>query len=443
MKILRLADIPPRDLRRMLTRSQHWISDPQTRDSVRALLDDVRARGDEAVLDATARLDRVRLSAEELAVSKQEIRSAGLRVDGAVQAAVGMAIERSRRFSEWLRPPGMITEEIETGITVGVRYTPIASVGAYIPSGKGQFPSTVATVLTPAVVAGVSEIAVVTPPAPDGTVDPAVLVAADLLGIERVFRANGPAGIAALSVGTETFPRVEALVGPGNPYVLAMQLAVQVLGTRALGLMGPTESVVLADAQAPANLVALDLMNEAEHGSDSASLLVTPSRALAEEVVARLGGLLERLPEPRRTYARDALSDLGGIVVADDWEEALAFVDAYAPEHVMIHARDAWDAARRIRNAGEILIGPHTPFAAANYAIGVPAALPTGGAARRDSGITVLSFLKTTSVACLDPRGLERVRPIVQALGSYEGFPAHVMAVTDRSGGPSDERVGR
>jgi histidinol dehydrogenase len=426
----------------MLARSRDRIFDPQTQDAVRPLLEDVRARGDEAVLEATARFDGVRLSVDELAVSPQEIRSARRRVDDAVQAAIGAAIERSRRFSEWLRPPSMITAEIETGITVGVRYTPIPSVGAYIPSGKGRFPSTVATMLTPAVVAGVAEIAVVTPPAPDGSVDPAVLVAAELLGIERVFRANGPAGIAALGVGTATFPRVEAVVGPGNPYVVAMQLAVQSLGVRALGLMGPTESVVVADAGATADLVALDLLNEAEHGSDSASLLVTPSRALAEEVLAGVGGLVDRLPEPRRTYARDALSHLGGIVVADDWEEALAFVDAYAPEHVLIHARDAWDAARRIRNAGEILIGPHTPFAAANYAIGVPAALPTGGAARRDSGVTVLSFLKTTSVACLDPRGLEKVKPVVQALGSYEGFPAHVMAVTDRPGGPSDERVG-
>ncbi|MDR5683395.1 MAG: histidinol dehydrogenase [Armatimonadota bacterium] len=437
MRVVRLRDVPPGDLRRLLARSRDRIFDPQTQDAVRRLLDDVRARGDQAVVDATARFDGVRLRPDELAVSRQQIRSAHRRVDDAVRAALEAAIERSRRFSEWLRPPETVVEEIEPGITVGVRHTSIASVGAYVPSGKGRFPSTVATMLTPAVVAGVPDIALVVPPGPDGSVDPAVLLAADLLGIERVFCANGPAGIAALSVGTATFPRVEAVVGPGSPHVVAMQLTISSLGVRALGLMGPTESVVLADGRAPVDLVALDLVNEAEHGSDSACWLVTPSAALAEEAVARVRDLLDRIPEPRRTYARDALSDLGGALVVDSWEEAVSFVDAYAPEHLLIHAAEAWETAWRIRHAGEILIGPHTPFSAANYAIGIPAALPTGGAARREGGITVLSFLKTTSVGHLDPRGLEKVRGVVQALGAYEGFPAHVMAVTGRPVGPS------
>ncbi len=435
VRILRLRHTPAGELRRILARAQVQALDSRTQEAVRALLEDVERRGDAAVVEATARFDGVRLEADRLRVAPEEFREARERVQEGVRAALAAAVDRARRFSEWLRPAARCAEELEPGITVGVQFTPLASVGVYVPSGKGKFPSTLVTLVTPAVVAGVPEIAVVVPPQPDGSADPAVLVAAEFLGVERVYRCNGPAGIAALAVGTESFPRVEALVGPGNPYVVAMQMLVQTRGVRVLGTFGPTESVVLADGDADPQRVALDLLNEAEHGSDSAALLVTPSEELAHAVRARVMDLLERLPEPRRGYARDALTDLGGIVVVEDWEEAVAFVNLYAPEHVMVHAKDPWSVARRIRHAGEILLGPHTPFSAANYAIGIPAALPTGGGARRESGVTVLSYLKATSLAELDPEGLEKLRPVVEHLGTYEGFPAHVMAVRDRPGG--------
>lgn len=432
MRILRLGDTPPEELRRLLGRSWSRVLSDEVTSGVRTILEDVRARRDEAVLDATGRFDGVRLDPGQLQVGRQEVRAAYDRIDAGLRVALETAIERVRRYNEWLRPPQEQLEELEPGITVGVRTTPIASVGAYIPSGKGSFPSTVVTMLVPAVVAGVEEIALLVPPRPDGTVDPATLVAADLIGIERIFRANGPAGIAAMAVGTPTFPKVEAIVGPGNPYVVAMQMQVQALGVRMLAVLGPTEVVVLADGQADPDLVALDLLNEAEHGSDSAALLVTPSEELARCVLVRLTDLLERLPEPRRTYARGALSDFGGLVVTKDWDEAVAFVNLYAPEHLVIHARDGWEVARRIRNAAEVLIGPHTPPAAGNYAIGIPAALPTGGAARRDSAVTVWTYLKVSSVARLTPEGLERLRPVVERLGHYEGFPAHVLSVQER-----------
>jgi histidinol dehydrogenase len=437
VRFARLRDLDRGELRRLLARSQAYVLAEAAQEGARALLADVERRGDAAVADATARFDGVRIEPERLRVAREEVAAAYDAVDEGLRAALASAVERARRFSEWLRPPARVAEELEPGMTVGVQYTPLASVGAYVPSGKGRFPSTVVTLLTPAVVAGVPELAVVVPPQADGRADPAVMVAADLLGVERVYRCNGPAGIAALAVGTETFPRVEALVGPGGPHVVAMQLVAQSRGVRVLGLFGPTESVVLADETADPDRVALDLLNEAEHGSDSAALLVTPSAALAQAVRDRVGRLLERLPEPRRTYAQDALTHFGGIFQTEDWEEAVDFVNVYAPEHVLVHAQEPWRTAQRIRHAGEILLGPHTPFSAANYAIGVPAALPTGGAARRDSGVTVLSFLKVTSVAELSPEGLERLRPVVERLGAYEEFPAHVMAVRDRPGGES------
>jgi len=435
VRLLHLRQTPSTELRRILARSQARALDARTQEAVRALLEDVARRGDAAVVDATRRFDGVQLEPDRLRVSREEFASARDRVAEGLQAALAAAVDRTRRFSEWLRPPARMAEELEPGITVGVQFTPLASVGAYVPSGKGKFPSTLVTLLTPAVVAGVPEIAVVVPPQPDGSADPAVLVAAELVGVDCVYRCNGPAGIAALAVGTQSFPRVEAVVGPGNPYVVAMQLLVQTRGVRVLGTFGPTESVVLADGEADPDLVALDLLNEAEHGSDSAAWLVTPSPELARTVRDRVRGLLERLPEPRRGYAQDALTDLGGILVVEDWEEAVAFVNLYAPEHVMVHAKDPWSVAARIRHAGEVLLGPHTPFSAANYAIGVPAALPTGGGARRESGVTVLSYLKATSVAALNPEGLDKVRPVVEHLGTYEGFPAHVMAVRDRPRG--------
>ncbi len=434
MRILRLWETPPAQLRQLIARAQARVLSEEVTRSVRALLEDVRTRGDEAVLEATRRFDGVTLSPEQLRVGRSEVRDAYDQVDPGLKTALEAAIARARRFSEWLRPPQELVEELEPGLVAGARITPIASLGAYIPSGKGSFPSTVITMLTPAVVAGVEEIVVLVPPRAQGAVDPATLVAADLLGIERIYRANGPAGIAALALGTATFPKVEAVIGPGNPYVVAMQLLVQTLGVRMLALLGPTEIVVLADGEADPHLVALDLLNEAEHGSDSAALLVTPSEPLAHEVRARLEALLERLPEPRRTYARDALSDLGGLVVTRDLEEAVAFVNLYAPEHLVIHAREAWDLARRVRHAGEILVGPHTPPSSANYAIGVPAALPTGGAARTTSAVTVWTYLKISSLARLDGEALDRLRPVVERLGHYEGFPAHVLSVQERGG---------
>jgi histidinol dehydrogenase len=325
-------------------------------------------------------------------------------------------------------------EELEPGLTVGIKYTPVEGVGVYVPSGKGAFPSTFITLVTPAVVAGVEEITVVVPPRKDGSGDPALLVAADLLGVSQIFRANGVAGIAGLAFGTATIPRVELLGGPGNPYVTAAQIVVQSYGVRVLSFLGPTESMIVADESADPDRLALDLLNEAEHGADSAALLVTPSAALAEEVNERLPRYLDRLPPERRQFAVAALSHYGGAIVVDTVEEAVMLVNHYAPEHLQIATRDPFATLALIRNAGEILLGQDTPFSAGNYAIGVPAALPTSGFARVTSGVTVLSYLKATSVAHLTAGALERVRPVIQRLGRYEDFPAHVLAVEARGG---------
>jgi histidinol dehydrogenase len=432
MDVIRLADAAPERLQRMLRRSAAEIFDPERLAYVGGIIADVERRGDAAVIEYTARYDGVTLGADRLAVERTEVRRAYDAIDDGLRTALEAAIDRTRRYNERLRPAQLTLDELEPGITTGVKWSAVEGAGVYIPSGKGTFPSTLVTLVTPAVVAGVEELAIVVPPRPDGSVDPAILVAADLLGTPRVFRCNGVAGIAALAAGTATLPRVRVLGGPGNPYVTAAQIAVQSRGVRLLSVLGPTESMILADETADGDRLALDLLNEAEHGADSAALLVTPAEAVVADVQERLPRYLAQLPERRRAFAEAATRDYGGAVIARSMEEAVAFVNLYAPEHLQIATRDPLGTLAAVRNAGEVLLGQDTPFSAGNYAIGVPAALPTSGFARVASGVTVLSYLKATSVASLDARGLAAVRPVVERLGRYEDFPAHVLAVTAR-----------
>jgi histidinol dehydrogenase len=430
--VRRLRDLSAAERRRRLTRSAGAIFSDEMREYARQVLADVARNGDAAVAEYTLRWDKVRMTPEAFAVTSEEVAAAHDAVSGELRSALEASIERVRRYNEWLKPPAMVLTETEPGITVGIRHEPCRSAGLYVPCGKGTFPSTLVMLGVPAVVAGVEQIAVVVPPRIDGSVDPAVLVAADLLGIRQVFRCNGAAGVAAFAVGTARIPKTDLVVGPGGPVIAAVQLAAAAYGTMPLALLGPSEAIVVADATADPVRLALDLLNEAEHGADSAAMLIATDAGIAREVAALLPGYLERLPEPRRTFAVRALTDLGGIFVADDLDEALAWSDLYAPEHLQLAVRDPLAVAARIRHAGEVLAGQATPFAAANYAIGVTHALPTSGAAGSSSGVTVLSFMKAISVASLSEEGLRTVSTVAVSLGRHEGFPAHVMAITER-----------
>jgi histidinol dehydrogenase len=432
--VQRLRDLSVDERRRRLERSAAAILSDEMRAYAQQVLADVARDRDAAVAAYTMRWDGVSIGPGGFAVTAEEFTAAHQAVSAGLRGALQAAIDRVRRYNEWLKPQTMALTEIEPGITVGIRYQPCRSAGLYVPCGKGTFPSTMIMLGVPAVVAGVERIVVVVPPRGDGTVDPAVLVAADLLGIRQVIRCNGAAGVAALAVGTANIPKTDLVVGPGSPVIVAVQLAAASYGTMPLALLGPSEAIILADESADPVRIALDLLNEAEHGADSAAMLVTTDARVAEKVAALLPQYLDRLPEPRRTFATRALSDLGGILVADDVDEALAWVDLYAPEHLQLAVRDPLAVTARIRHAGEILAGQGTPFAAANYAIGVTHALPTGGAAGASSGVTVLSFMKASSVASLTEEGLNTVAPVAVQLGRHEGFPAHVMAITEREG---------
>jgi histidinol dehydrogenase len=430
-----LRDLSAEEARSKLARSASAIFSAEMRAYARGVLEDVERDGDGAVADYTRRWDGVTLEPAEMRVPRAEVEAAFSRIDATLLSAMDEAIEAARRYNEWLHPKPHASAELAPGIVAGVQHHAVRSVGLYVPSGKGTFPSTLITMGVPAVVAGVERISAIVPPRRDGGVDPAVLVAASRLGIADVFRCNGAAGVAALVVGTRVIRRADAVVGPGNPVITAIQQQAGAYGVRSVATLGPTESMILADDSADVARLAVDLLSEAEHGADTAVTLLSLSGDVAARVAAALPDYLDRLPEPRRGYARTAIAQQGGIFTVADQDEALAWINRYGPEHLQIATRAAREVAGRVRHAGEILIGQHTPFSAANYAIGVPAALPTSGAAFASSGVTVLSFLKTTSTAELSSAGLATVTPAAVRLGEHEGFPAHVLALTERQAG--------
>jgi len=433
LTIRRWAELPSSERARLLARSTAAIFDPALMDSVESIFRDVRDRGDAAVVEATGQFDRVPLSPDRLAVPEAEIQAAHASIRPSLLAGIREAMANSRRFNEaqLAATAGDWEREVRPGIRVGERFTPIPSAGLFVPTGKASYPSVLCQIGTPAVVAGVAEIAVLVPPLPgsaDGAVDPATLAVAAELGLRRVFRANGPAGIAALTFGTETFPRVLKIVGPGSPAVAAAQVLAQRYGTATQLLCGPSESLLVADGSADPWRLALDLVNEAEHGPDSAATLVTDSEALAGAVDAAVGQQIARLPGTRAEAARTALSDLGGVIVVESMDEAVAFANEYAAEHVQIATRDPQATLTALRYAGEALLGQDTPIGASSYTIGIPATLPTGGYARLNGGVTARTFLTATSTARLTVEALAGLAEPTLALADHEGFPAHANA---------------
>jgi histidinol dehydrogenase len=412
------------------------IFDPELRASIGALIDDVRTRGDDAVCEALARFDGVEVAPDGLRVSDDEIDAASVSPD--VDAAIDDAIAHLRAFNEQqLARCGDWEFEAEPGLVVGEKITPIASAGLFTPSGKASYPSVTYQLAVPAIVAGVPTIASVVPPVPGGggAVDPAVLVVCRKLGLRDVFRVNGPAGVAALGFGTERIPAVRKVVGPGSPAVTLAQVEMQRHGVSTMMLLGPTESVVIADHTADPVRLAADLLIEAEHGTDTSVVLVTTDRALADATDAELERQAAPLPGPRADAVRAALGPNGGCVLVDDLDIAVEVVNRYAPEHLQVAVADEHvdRVVDGLVNAGEILIGQDTPFSAANFVIGCPASLPTSGFAHVSSGITAHTFLKRTAVARADAVAVRRMAPSVIALADHEGFPAHAAALRRRT----------
>jgi histidinol dehydrogenase len=424
------------DARRALcARGLEAIFDADLKAAIGRIIDDVRANGDEAVCRALRDFDHVSLEPQQLRATGDEIASA--QVSAEVDAAIDDAIAHLRAFNEQLMMRAADWSfESEAGLSVGEKITPISSAGLFVPSGKASYPSVAYQLGVPATVARVPEVALVVPPMPDGSgsIDPAVLVVCRKLGIDNVFRVNGPAGVAALGFGTQSIPQVRKIVGPGSPPVACAQVEMQRYGVSTMMILGPTESLVIADDAADPRFLAADLLNEAEHGTDSAVLLVTTSTMLRDCVDGELELQLAALPAARAEAARAALGVNGGCVIVTDLVEAAAVANRWAPEHlqVAVDAADEAELVDRLVNAGEILIGQHTLFAAGNFVIGCPASLPTGGFAHVSSGITAEAFLKRTAVARADADALRRMTPTIVAMSNHEGFPAHANAALIR-----------
>ena len=421
--------------RQLFDRGLAAIFSPELKVSIGRIIDDVRDNGDEAVCRALRDFDGVDLSPDQLRVSTSEFEAARSKVDDSVVVAIVDAIEHLQSFNRQLMERhGDWRFETEPGLFAGEKVTPIASAGLFCPSGKASYPSVLCQLGTPARVAGVPTVAVVVPPVPGtaGAVDPAVLVVADELGLADVFRVNGPAGIAALAFGTETIPKVVKVVGPGSPAVTCAQIEVQRYGVSTMMLLGPSEALILADDSADPVRLAADLLNEAEHGTDSSVVLVTDSETLVAAVEGELAKQIAVLPGPRFDAASAALGRNGGCVIVRSIDEGIEVANRYGPEHMQVATSDPEATLELLVNAGEILLGQHTAISAANFIIGCPASLPTSGFANVSSGITVDAFLKRTAVARANEAAMRRMALNVIALAEHEGFPAHANAARIR-----------
>jgi histidinol dehydrogenase len=395
--------------------------------AARAIIADVVARGDRALVELTRRFDRLDLDAAGLKVSAAEIAAATKACDGAAFAALKLARERIEAYHVRQRPADERFVDA-LGVELGHRWTAIEAVGLYVPGGTAAYPSSVLMNAVPAKVAGVPRL-VMTVPAPDGKLNPLVLAAAQLAGIDEIYRIGGAQAVAALAYGTATIAPVAKIVGPGNAYVAAAKRLV--FGKVGIDMIaGPSEVLILADRDANPEWIAADLLAQAEHDAAAQAVLITDDAALADRVAVAVEAQLAALP--RGSIAGASWRDFGAIILVRDLDEAVPLVDAIAPEHLEIETRDAERLAARIRNAGAIFLGHHTPEAIGDYVAGPNHVLPTARSARFSSGLGVLDFMKRTSILKLTPDGLAALGPAAIALGRAEGLDAHARSVAMR-----------
>ena len=392
---------------------------------VEQVLSEVRARGDQALLDLEWRLDGVKV--KRLEVTRKEIGAARSKVDPGLVSALELAAERIRSFHVKCKRQSWM-DFGEGGLGQWIR--PLERVGVYVPGGKASYPSTLLMTAIPARVAGVKEIIVTSPPGPpDGGISPTTLLAAEIAGVDRVFKVGGAQAVAAMAFGTKTVPKVDKVCGPGNIFV---QLAKKtVYGTVGVdGFFGPTETIVVADDTADPVYCAADLLAQAEHDAMASAILITTSDRLAGAVSLEVDKQVAELG--RCSVIRESLKDKGGIVVVPDMDTAVGLVNEYAPEHVSFMVKDAWTWAEKVRNAGGVFIGDDSPEVVGDYVAGPSHVMPTGGTAHFSSPVTLDDFLKVTSVVAIDRKALGRIGPAAATIAKAEGLDAHSQAVEVR-----------
>lgn len=420
-----LSELSPEARQSLLIRAQGDFESVEGR--TREIIDDVRARGDEALIEYAQKFDGARLDRESLVVTEEEFAEAERLVAPPLREAIEQAVANVRAHHRAQVPPKSWMEEHTSGVISGERVVPVASAALYVPRGKGSFPSVMMMLAVPATLAEVPRLVACTPPGRDGTIDAATLVAARLCGVRRIYKMGGAQAIAALAFGTDTVQRVDKIVGPGNQYVSAAKRLLY--GSVDPGPpAGPSESVILCDEHADPEIVVRELLVEAEHGPDSAALLVTDSQKLADRVEELVPGLLAKLPEQRRAFCESVLGGFGGIVITSGVDDSVAFTNDYAPEHLRVIVDRPFEVLNSLVNAGEVLLGEHASISFGNFAIGMNAILPTGGTARSYSCVGVEEFIKRSSFAYVSKEGARKLGPIAVELARYEGFPGHAEA---------------
>lgn len=395
-------------------------------ETVKGLVEEVRQGGDQAVMALEEKFDKVSLSALE--VSAEERQEAEQLVSEELKKAIRLAAGNIRRFHEAQRFEG-VQVETQPGVTCWQKAVPIEKVGLYVPGGTAPLFSTVLMLAIPASIAGCKELVLCTPPMQNGRVHPAVLYAAGVAGVKRVFKIGGVQAIAAMAYGTESVPRVYKIFGPGNQYVTA---AKQLVSLRQVAIdmpAGPSEVEVLADETANPTFVAADLLSQAEHGADSQAVLISTSEKLIEEVEREVARQLAELP--RQEIAAKALQ-WSKLIVVRTMEEAMAMTNAYAPEHLIIEAADYLTLAQQVEHAGSVFLGSLTPESAGDYASGTNHTLPTNGYAKAYSGVCLDSFMRKMTFQEIRPEGLLRIGPAIETMAAGEALDAHRLAVTRR-----------
>ena len=427
----RWSEISHADRERIMRRSHADM--PDVEKLVAPIVDDVKSRGDQALVDYALKFDGATIGLDQIKATEEDFALAESRLDADLKKAIAHSARNVEKFhaEQMRRVEDRWMFEVEPGVWAGEQVTAIPSVGLYVPRGKGAFPSSVIMIGMPARIAGVEEIHIVTPPKPDGSFDDATLYAAQLCGVKNVYKAGGAQGIAALAYGTETIPAVKKVLGPGSPYV---QAAKKICGHVMNPGMpaGASDSLVLVDETAHIGNTILDLLNEVEHGSDSSGLLVTHSEEIARAVVEGLPEAIDSLPEPHRQICFDVMSSYGAVVLTDSLEQSIEVANEYAPEHLLLKVKDPASIIDKIQHAGEILIGEYTPSTFGNFVIGVNHVLPVGQQAHTYSCTTIWDYLKRTSLSLVDRQGFDALEESAFKFAEYEDFPAHGRAVSAR-----------
>ena len=394
----------------------------QVNDTVRGIIDQVRNDGDKALIELAEKFDKVKL--KSVAVTREEIEEAYTKVSADIVEELENAAYNIQRFHQMQKPAGMWLSEVEPGITLGVKTTPLERVGCYIPGGRASYPSTVLMTVIPATVAGVDEIVMFTP----APANPITLVAADIAGVDEIYYSGGAQAIAAMALGTESVEPVQKIVGPGNVFVTAAKMMLRDKVDIDFPA-GPSEVAVLADETADVEFVAVDLVAQAEHDPSSACLLITDDPELPDKVWPIMEKFINETP--RKEIIEKAMNN-SGYIIADDMDLAIEMMNEIAPEHLSIQTKDPLDTLSKVRNAGSIFVGPYTPVAAGDYASGTNHVLPTAGHAKVCSGLNVMAFMKTSTVQYLSREGLAALAPTIETLANAEGLYAHGASVKAR-----------